>query len=207
MPPGRPRGASTARNANSGRQQPTLSFNSKPTRVTKATGPDPLIRDKKKSSDLAEGRLIAEPEELEEKTITQNVREKKELEQSGKQDIVTGPNSGPNSGSDLETEVTVSANSSRSTSGASLAQESPTGEVKSLPTSSKPQSRPPPKRDELAIQAEKITDAQIKRYWKKEEDARKAPRGMIDSGKWSFFKIAFSLSFSISLAYTVKPSG
>ena len=39
-------------------------------------------------------------------------------------------------------------------------------------------SKPKPKpKDEATIQAERITDAQVRKYWQKEEDSRKAPRG------------------------------
>lgn len=34
-------------------------------------------------------------------------------------------------------------------------------------------------KDEADLKAEKVSDAQLKRYWKAEEDTRKAPRGMI----------------------------
>ena len=34
------------------------------------------------------------------------------------------------------------------------------------------------KKEEIELKAEKISDTQLKRYWKAEEDKRKAPRGM-----------------------------
>ncbi len=94
--------------------QPTLSFNSKATRVTKPTASDTSI---KKSAKL-------EPELVE-----------------------------------------------------ALTDDAPTSEVavrQQIKTEAAKQ------KDEATLQAEKITDAQIKRYWKKEEDVRKAPRGMGD---------------------------
>ena len=35
-----------------------------------------------------------------------------------------------------------------------------------------------PKKDAVTLKAEKVTDAQIKQYWRKEEEVRKAPRGI-----------------------------
>lgn len=35
-------------------------------------------------------------------------------------------------------------------------------------------------KDEATLRAEKVTDAQVKEYWKKEENLRKAPRGTVD---------------------------
>jgi DNA polymerase delta subunit 4 len=38
--------------------------------------------------------------------------------------------------------------------------------------------QPAKQKDPTDLRAEKITDAQIKKYWKKEEDIRQTPRGM-----------------------------
>ena len=40
------------------------------------------------------------------------------------------------------------------------------------------QTKPVAVKDEVEQKAEKISDSQLKRYWKSEEDKRKAPRGM-----------------------------
>lgn len=93
--------------------QPTLSFNSKPTKVTKPAIPDASI----KKASKAEPALV--------KAIIEDA----------------------------------------STSEAVLQQEVKVESIKA--------------KDETTMKAERIPDAQIKKYWKKEEDVRKAPRGMM----------------------------
>lgn len=106
MPPARRKSAQTSRN-----DQPTLSFHSKPTRVTK---PTPLDTSIKKPTKI-------EPELVEAAT-----------------------------------------------------EHAPTAEI-ALRQQIKPELAKP--KDGFALQAEKVTDARIKKYWLKEEAARKAPRG------------------------------
>ena len=107
MPPASRKSAQHLRNA-----QPTLSFNSKPTKVTKPALPEPSIKKPSK----------AEPALVE-----------------------------------------------------AITEDAPTSEV-ALKQQIKIESNKP--KDEATLRAQKVTDAQIKKYWKKEEDARKAPRGM-----------------------------
>ena len=107
MPQAR-RKSATPKNA-----QPTLSFNSKPTKVTKPAVPDASI----KKASKAEPALV--------KAITDDT---------------------PTSETALQQQVKVES-------------------IKA--------------KDEATVKAEKITDAQIKKYWKREEDVRKAPRGII----------------------------
>ena len=107
MPPGRRKGTQQTRHA-----QPTLSFHSKPTKVTKPITTDPLT----KKSSKAEPALV--------EAITDN---------------------------------------------------SPISEV-ALKQQIKAEAAKP--KDEAALQAQKVTDLQIKKYWEKEEDVRKAPRGL-----------------------------
>lgn len=53
-------------------------------------------------------------------------------------------------------------------------------ESPSRPQTQRPQTKQKavPAKDERELAAEKITDAQVKQYWKAEEDSRLAPRGM-----------------------------
>jgi DNA polymerase delta subunit 4 len=108
MPPASRKSAQHSRNA-----QPTLSFNSKPTKVTKPAILDASI----KKTSKTEPALV--------EAITNNA---------------------------------------------------PTSEV-ALKQQIKTESNKP--KDEATLKAERITDIQIKKYWKKEEDGRKAPRGML----------------------------
>ena len=105
MPPSRRKSAQTSSHA-----QPTLSFHSKPTKVTKPTG----SASTKKSSKVEPALFEAITEDL------------------------------------------------------------PTSEV-ALRQQIKTESAKP--KDEADLRAEKVTDAQIKKYWRKEEEVRKAPRG------------------------------
>lgn len=107
MPPARRKAAHTSRNA-----QPTLSFNSKPTRVTKPSVADSSVKKLQK----------IEP---------------------GLVEVIT--------------------------------EDAPTSEV-ALRQQIKAEAAKP--KDEITLEAEKVTNAQIKKYWKQEEDVRKAPRGM-----------------------------
>jgi DNA polymerase delta subunit 4 len=52
----------------------------------------------------------------------------------------------------------------------------PEPEVTKVPIR-QPAAKPVVVKDEAEEKAEKISDAQLKRYWKAEEDKRKAPRG------------------------------
>jgi hypothetical protein len=108
MPAARRKSAQKPHNA-----QPTLSFNSKPTRVTKPTTPDTST---KKSSKIEPALVEA------------------------------------------------------------ITEHAPTSEV-ALREQVKTEAAKP--KDEAALRAEKVTDAQIKKYWKKEEDVRRAPRGVV----------------------------
>lgn len=106
MPPGRRKIAQSSRNA-----QPTLSFHSKPTRVTKPTAADTSTKKPTKvQPPLVEA--ITDDAPVSEVAFRQQVK----------------------------TEF------------------------------AKP-------KDKSAVRAEKVTDAQIKKYWAKEEAVRKAPRG------------------------------
>lgn len=110
MPPARRKSGHSSRNA-----QPTLSFNSKPSRVTKSTASDPSTKKSTKKTETALVEAITNDAPVSEVALRQQVKAE-------------------------------SAN---------------------------------PK-DEAALQADKVTDAQIKKYWKREEDVRKAPRGTVD---------------------------
>jgi DNA polymerase delta subunit 4 len=109
MPPARRKSAQASGNA-----QPTLSFNSKATRVTKPSAAEPLT---KKSAKLEPALIEA---------ITENV---------------------------------------------------PTSEVAIRQQTKTELAKP---KDEVTLRAEKVTDTQIKKYWRKEEEVRKAPRGTHD---------------------------
>jgi hypothetical protein len=99
----------------SGNAQPTLSFHSKPTKVTKPTASPPGIKKKPK----------VEPALLE-----------------------------------------------------TIIQDAPTSEI-ALRQQIKTEAAKP--KDEATLQAEKVSEAMIKQYWKKEEDVRRAPRGKADT--------------------------
>src|ERR1700761_633695 len=63
-------------------------------------------------------------------------------------------------------------------------------------------------KDERELAAEKVTDAQLKKYWQKEEDARLAPRGT-DRASPSLILHPYHLSYSrltISVQCIKKPS-
>jgi DNA polymerase delta subunit 4 len=107
MPPARRKSAQSSANA-----QPTLSFHSKPTKVTKPTNTVPLS----KKSAKVEPALV---------------------------DAIT--------------------------------EDAPTSEI---PLRQQIKIEPAKSKDQVELRAEKITDAQIKKYWKKEEEVRKVPRGM-----------------------------
>lgn len=94
--------------------QPTLSFNSKSTKVTKPTASDPST---KKSAKLEPALVQA------------------------------------------------------------IVEEAPTSEVAIRQQTKTELAKP---KDEATLRAEKVTDAQIKSYWRKEEEVRRAPRGMVD---------------------------
>ena len=109
MPSGRRKVAQSSRNA-----QPTLSFHSKPTRVTKATASDTSI----KKSNKVEPALVE-----------------------------------------------------------AIADDAPASELAFRQQVKTEFAKP---KDKSAVRADKVTDAQIKKYWAKEEAVRKAPRGMAD---------------------------
>jgi DNA polymerase delta subunit 4 len=54
-------------------------------------------------------------------------------------------------------------------------------------------------KSEREVSAEKVTDAQIKKYWKAEEDARLAPRGMF------FLRLHLLSDSASSIFYTLSP--
>lgn len=110
MPPGRRKATQQTRHA-----QPTLSFNSKPTKVTKPITTDPSTKKSVKT----------EPQFIE-----------------------------------------------------AITDDSPIPEVV-LKQQVKAEAAKP--KDEAVLQAQKVTALQIQKYWKKEEDARKAPRGLTES--------------------------
>lgn len=56
-----------------------------------------------------------------------------------------------------------------------ITEDAPTSEV-ALRQQIKTEAAKP--KDEADLRAEKVTDAQIKKYWRKEEEVRKAPRGI-----------------------------
>ena len=110
MPPGRRKAAQQTRHA-----QPTLSFHSKPTKVTKPITTDPSTK-KSLKTESSFVQAITDDSPISEVALKQQIK----------------------------------------------------AEV------AKP-------KDEAELQAQKVTDLQIQKYWKKEEDARKAPRGLTES--------------------------
>ena len=73
------------------------------------------------------------------------------------------------------------------------------------------QTKPVAIKEEIELKAEKISDTQLKRYWKAEEDKRKAPRGMTwrilyySAGRHTFAVHSELMCYSFKCTSSISP--
>lgn len=143
--------------------QSTLSFNNKSARVTKPSArPDEAAAKKRLSSESAQTQL------QEEVTEVQTPDPEKETGESAAEVVEVASEHEPEEESHLirdtaEADVDVDADAET--------------ELQTPKPRARKRIQARPGKDERELEAEKVTDAQIKKYWRAEEESRLAPRG------------------------------